>query len=165
MSPRAAWRLEAIGFTQVYDYEHGKRDWGSFGLPREGTMVERPSSADAARRDVPTCRLADDLNVVREHVRAAGWDTCIVVTEGNVVLGRLGRRALSADDSRSIEEAMSEGPSTVRPSLPLDKLVERIKTRNLTSFVVTTGDGKLVGLVLLDEAERLLRGDVYPLAD
>lgn len=156
MSPRAAWRLEAIGFPQVYDYEHGKRDWGSFGLPREGTMVERPSAADAARRDVPTCRLSDDLNAVREHVRAAGWDTCIVVTDGGVVLGRLGRRAFAAGDSQSVEEAMTEGPSTVRPSLPLDKLVERIKKRNLTSFVVTSADGKLVGLVLLDEAEQLL---------
>lgn len=166
MSPRAAWRLEAIGFTQVYDYEHGKRDWGSFGLPREGTMVERPSAADAARSDVPTCRLSDELSEVREHVSAAGWDTCIVVTDGGIVLGRLGRRALAArDDSPSVEQAMSEGPSTVRPSLPLDELVERIKARNLTSFVVTTADGKLVGVVLLEEAERLLRGDARRLAD
>lgn len=157
MSPRAAWRLEVIGFTQVYDYENGKRDWGSFGLPREGTMVERPSAGDAARQDVPTCRLPDDLNEIRKRVRDAGWETCIVVTDDGVVMGRLGRRALAASDSRSIEDAMTDGPSTVRPSLPLDKLVKRIKDRNLTSFVVTTPDGRLVGLVLLDDAERLLR--------
>jgi Mg/Co/Ni transporter MgtE len=157
MSPRAACRLEAIGFEEVYDYEDGKRDWGSFGLPREGTIAERPSAADAARRDVPTCRVSDDLGEVRERVRQAGWDTCIVVTPGAVVLGRLGRRALAADDSGTVEEAMSEGPSTVRPSLPLDKLVQRIKTGNLTSFIVTTPDGKLVGLAMLGEAEQLLR--------
>jgi hypothetical protein len=29
MSPRAAWRLESIGFGQVYDYAAGKADWGS----------------------------------------------------------------------------------------------------------------------------------------
>ena len=156
MSPRAASRLEAIGFMQVYDYEHGKRDWGSFGLPREGTLAESPSAGDAARRGVPTCRLSDDLTAVREHVRASGWETCIVVTDGRVVLGRLGRRALAADDSRSVEDAMSEGPSTVRPSLPLDKLIERIKRRNLSSFVVTTPDGRLVGLALLTEAEQLV---------
>jgi rhodanese-related sulfurtransferase len=37
MSPRAAWRLESIGFTEVHDYVAGKADWGSAGLPLEGT--------------------------------------------------------------------------------------------------------------------------------
>jgi hypothetical protein len=31
MSSRAASRLEALGFGQVYDYVAGKADWGSFG--------------------------------------------------------------------------------------------------------------------------------------
>src|SRR5215213_1348261 len=97
MSPRAAWRLEAMGF-EAYDYEDGKRDWGSFGLPREGKLAERPTAGDVARRDVPTCRLSDDLHVVRHRVREAAWDTCFVVTEERVVLGRLGRRALDGND-------------------------------------------------------------------
>jgi hypothetical protein len=33
MSPRAASRLESIGFEQVYDYVAGKADWGSACLP------------------------------------------------------------------------------------------------------------------------------------
>jgi hypothetical protein len=41
MSPRAAWRLESIGFTRVHDYVAGRADWGSFGLPLEGTMGPR----------------------------------------------------------------------------------------------------------------------------
>ena len=41
MSPRAAWRLESIGFTRAYDYVAGKADWGSFGLPLEGTKGAR----------------------------------------------------------------------------------------------------------------------------
>src|SRR5712691_518454 len=33
MSPRAAWRLERLGFTPVYDYALGKVDWMAAGLP------------------------------------------------------------------------------------------------------------------------------------
>jgi Mg/Co/Ni transporter MgtE len=75
-----------------------------------------------------------------------GWDTCIVVNEERVVLGRLGRKAIAADSDESVEEAMTEDPSTVRPSIGADALLDRMRERNLTSFLVTTPDGQLVGL-------------------
>src|SRR5712691_12170159 len=102
MSPRAAWRLEAMGFENVYDYENGKRDWGSFGLPREGTKAQEPSGGDLVREDVPTCRLEDELKEVRQRVRDAGWDTCMVVNEHGIVLGRLGRKALRAKTQQTV---------------------------------------------------------------
>jgi rhodanese-related sulfurtransferase len=34
-SRRAAARLEALGYTRVYDYEGGKMDWKQAGLPTE----------------------------------------------------------------------------------------------------------------------------------
>ena len=156
MSPRAAWRLEAMGFERVYDYEDGKRDWGSFGLPREGKKTQEPSGGDLAQRDVPTCLLEDDLRQVRERVRASGWETCMVVNEHGIVLGRLGRKALRADSDQTVEEAMTEGPSTVRPSIGGSALLKRMIDNGLTSFVVTTADGKLVGVVLREEAEKVL---------
>jgi CBS domain-containing protein len=156
MSPRAAWRLEAMGFEQVYDYEDGKRDWGSFGLPREGTKAQEPSGGDLARRDVPTCRLNDELEEVRRRVREAGWDTCMVVNEQGIVLGRLGRKALRSETPQAVEEAMTEGPSTVRPSIGGRAVLDRMRDNNLDSFVVTTADGKLVGVVLREEAEATL---------
>src|SRR5207249_889428 len=39
MSPRAAWRLESLGFTEVYEYSAGKSDWGAYGLPLEGKAI------------------------------------------------------------------------------------------------------------------------------
>jgi CBS domain-containing protein len=148
VSPRAAWRLERIGFGRVYDYTAGKADWGSFGLPLEGA---RPSSARVgayARADVPTCAPTDRLRDICDRVEAAGWDTCFVVNEQRVVLGRLGRSALSGRADVTAEEAMSAGPSTVRPSLELDKAVARMQTQNLTGLPVTRSDGVLVGLLL-----------------
>jgi CBS domain-containing protein len=145
-----------MGFERIYDYEDGKRDWGSFGLPREGAKAQEPSGGDLARRDVPTCQLEDDLRKVRERVRGSGWETCMVVTEQGVVLGRLGRNALRASAAQTVEEAMTEGPSTVRPSIGRAALLKRMQDNGLTSFVITTADGKLVGVVLRDEAENVL---------
>ena len=142
-----------MGYATVYDYVAGKKSWGSFGLPREGTNVPERTAGDAAHRDVPTCALDEPLAAVRERVRASGWDTCIVVNDQRIVLGRLGRKAVASDSDESVEEAMSPGPSTVRPSIGTDALLERMRSRNLTSYVVTTPDGRLVGLVRRDELE------------
>jgi CBS domain-containing protein len=131
----------------VYDYEGGKKEWGSWGLPHEGTNVPSVSAADVAHVDVPTCTLDDDLSHVRARVRAAGWDTCIVVNEHRIVLGRLGRRAIAGDTDESVAEAMSPGPSTIRPSIGVDALLDRMHARKLGSILVTTPNGRLIGLV------------------
>lgn len=154
MSPRAAWRLEALGFTNVFDYVAGKVDWGAAGLRYEGSLAERPTAADAADPEVPACSLDDDLAAVRERVRASGWETCIVLNLERIVLGRLGRRAIRSDEPTTIEAAMSEGPSTVRPSQPLQDLVKRMVRSNQRTALVTTSEGRLVGLVKREEAER-----------
>ena len=78
------------------------------------------------------------------------------MNDDRVVLGRLGREAIGSDDDESVEEAMTEGPSTVRPSIGLDALLERMQSKNLSGWLVTTPDGKLVGLVLRSEAEERL---------
>jgi len=94
---------------------------------------------------------------VRERVAAAGWDTCFVTDATGVVLGRLGRAALAGSDDVSVEEAMTLGPSTVRPGLELDKAIERMRDQNLTSLPVTRSDGVLVGILRREDAERALQ--------
>ena len=156
MSPRAAARLEALGFTQVYDYVAGKADWGSYGLPLEG---RRPSSTRVGahvRTDVPVCSTDDRMRDVRENVRREGWDTCFVTNRNGVVVGRLGRASLVGDNDVSVEEAMTPGPSTVRPSMELDQAVERMRQQKLTSLPVTRSDGVLVGVVRREDAEQAL---------
>lgn len=147
MSPRAAWRLEALGFTDVYDYVAGKTDWAAMALPLEGLATETPTAGGAADPSVPTCTLNDDLQQVRAHVRASGWRQCIVVNEQRVVLGRLGRTAIEGDDAGSVEDSMSEGPSTVRPDTPLDQLLERLERQQLETALVSNSEGVLLGVV------------------
>ena len=49
MSPRAAWRLETLGFEKVFDYVDGRADWLAAGLPTEGTGSSLPKAGDVAR--------------------------------------------------------------------------------------------------------------------
>jgi Mg/Co/Ni transporter MgtE len=103
------------------------------------------------RTDVPACRPEDRMPEVRERVRVVGWETCFVTNAGEVVLGRLGREALDGEEDVSAEEAMTLGPRTVRPSLDLDKAIDRMHSQSLTSLPVTHSDGVLVGVVSLDD--------------
>ena len=95
-----------------------------------------------------------NLRAVRQRARDQGWDTCFVVTDDRVVLGRLGRHALALDDESTVEDAMSEGPSTVRPSIGIDALIKRMDERDLTTLPLTTSEGRLVGLVRRADAEK-----------
>ena len=154
MSPRAAWRLESLGFTKVYDYSGGKANWGAFGLPLEGTLG--PRAGEHVRTDVPTYSVDERLQEVRARLRAGDWDTCLVANEARVVLGRLGRRALAREDDVAVEDAMSSGPSTVRPNVTVEAMLERMRRQNLSDVVVTRLDGVLLGLLRREDAERLL---------
>jgi CBS domain-containing protein len=93
---------------------------------------------------------------VQRRASERGWNVCLVVNEQQVVLGRLGRTALRSEADSSVEEAMTPGPRTIRPSARLDAMVERMRDQNLTSLPVTTADGRLVGVLLREDAERAL---------
>src|SRR5438552_2621308 len=154
MSPRAAARLESLGFTQVYDYVAGKADWGSAGLPLEGENPSESRVGAWVRTDAPTCVLSDRLLDVRPRVRESGWDMCLVVDPEGVVLGRVGQTALRGEEDVTAEQAMTPGPGTVRPSARLVDVVERMRRRDLTSLPVTTLNGRLVGVLRREDAEE-----------
>ena len=140
----------------MYDYVAGKADWGSFGLPLEGAEGSATRAGADVRTDVPTCRLTDRLPEVCGRLDESGWDTCFVLDEEGVVLGRIGRRAIRGGEEVTAEEAMTPGPSTIRPSARLRDVVERMQTQNLTNLPVTTSDGRLVGLLTRGDAEQAL---------
>ena len=90
-------------------------DWLAAGLPTEGTTARLPRAGDVARKDVPTCAVDERLGEVRERVRAAGWDACVVVNEERIVFGLLRSRELEGDADARMERVMRPGPSTFRP--------------------------------------------------
>ncbi len=152
MSPRAAWRLESLGFPEVYDYVAGKLDWMAAGLPTEGTNAQHPRAGDVARKDVPTAQLDERLGDVRERVRAKGWEAVVVINSERVVLGLLRSKELEKDPDLRMEQAMRPGPSTFRPYVSIKEMAENMTKHMLESSPITTSDGRLVGLLLQKDA-------------
>lgn len=138
----------------MYDYEDGKLDWLAAGLPSEGTNAERPRAGDVARKDVPTCLLDERLGDVRDRVREAGWDACVVVNEERVVFGLLRSKELEANPDLRIEEAMRPGPSTFRPFVSIEEMAAFMIEHDLDSSPITTSDGRLVGLLRRQDAAK-----------
>ena len=111
--------------------------------PRAGTMV---------RRDVPTCRPHDPLHDIGARMKATRWDLCAVLDDEQVLLGLVDAGALRGAASITAEQVMQFAPTTIRPHLPLDDLAARLKKRD--HMLVTTSDGRFLGVLLRSDVER-----------
>jgi rhodanese-related sulfurtransferase len=147
LSPRAAARLDSLGFARAYDYAPSKVDYLARGLPREGEKAGEQRAADLLRDDVVRCRLADRVDRVQTEVDASPYGFALVLGERDVLLGRLRGSALHGQRTATAEEVMEAGPSTIRADVPLGKLRERLEGGGLNFAVVTTPDGVLMGIV------------------
>ena len=115
----------------------------------------RGSAGDVARRDVPTCDLNEPINEVRRRVAAAGWETCVVLNEQRVVLGLLREEELATGEHEEVEKVMRPGPSTFRPHVPIDEMARFMTEHDLASSPITTSDGRLIGLLRVEDALRV----------
>ena len=159
MAPRAAARLESLGFKEVFEYKAGKLDWLAAGEPTEGENAKRPRAGDVARKDVVVCGLDDRIGQVRDRASTAGWDVAVVVDEERVVLGILRLKQLKTDANLLVEQAMRPGPSTFRPYVPMKEMADYMVEHELDSVPITTSDGKLIGvLVKADAIEHAATG-------
>jgi CBS domain-containing protein len=143
MSPRAAWRLDSLGYD-TYDYVAGKADWLAYGLPYDGFAV---LAGSALTTDVPTCSFRDRLGDVRDALEASRFGMLVTLNAEGVVMGRLNPDALREPDDVPVERIMREGPTTVRPSEELEPLVERMRRADVDGILVTSSDGRLLGLL------------------
>lgn len=104
-----------------------------------------------ARADTPTCRMDEQIDDVRARVKADGWDACVVVNEERVVMGLLRSKELEEQDN-TVERVMRPGPSTFRPHVSILKMARFMVEHDVPNSPVTTSDGRLVGLLLRDDA-------------
>jgi CBS domain-containing protein len=147
MSARAAWRLDALGFTEVHRYQPGKDDWLVARLPLEGRQAGILRAADIARPDVPTCGLDDDISALAEAMQAGDWPLAVVVNDARIVLGRVRPRDLERSSSVRAKDIMLDGPRTIRGTLPASEVGAWLDERKVPGVLVTSADGELVGYV------------------
>jgi CBS domain-containing protein len=127
----------------VYDYVPGKVDWIARGLPTEGEKADAPRAGRLARDDVATCRLGDPA----DGLKTDPYGFCLVLAEDGTLLGRVRRSTLEDGAHGTAEDVMTPGPSTVRYDLGVDELRERLDKRGLKTAIVSTPEGKLIGVV------------------
>lgn len=155
MSPRAAWRLESLGFEEVHDYVAGKADWLGRGWDYEGELSEVPTAGDLAHDDVATCELTDRAEQISRRIAESPYGFALAVNDEGIVLGRVRGSALrDTAPETSAEEVMNPGPSTVRPHHPAEAIAEKLEKRDLKSAVVTDIEGRLIGILRAGEARR-----------
>jgi hypothetical protein len=158
MAPRAAARLESLGFEQVYEYRAGKLDWLAAGNPTQGENSKRPRAGDVARKDVVVCGLKDGVGDVRKRAAAAGWDVAVVVDDARVVLGQLRSELLEEEPALHVENSMRAGPSTFRPYVPIKEMADYMVEHQLDSVPITTSAGQLLGVLRKGDAVREAAG-------
>lgn len=151
MSPRAAWRLERLGFAPVFDYAGGKMDWLAYDLGHEG---EARLAGDVVTRDVPTCRLDERVADVAARLAEQPASLCVALNDAGIVMGIVPGDILQARADARVEGVMVFGVTTIRPSAELGPLLERMHTRHVEAIVVTRPDATLLGLLVAEEAEQ-----------
>jgi rhodanese-related sulfurtransferase len=149
LSARAAWRLESMGFQEVYRYTAGKADWLAAGWETQGTSTKVPRLKQFLQKDAFTCSLRERLEDVKSR-RRASHDICVVISDRNIVLGVIRGEAWNADPQLRIVDAMEPGPRTFRPHVDPKDVQKTLRTDDSDIAIVTTSDGELLGLVRVD---------------
>jgi predicted transcriptional regulator len=156
MSPRAAARLDTLGFEQVYDYAAGKEDWTAAGLPTEGHALQHVARIIDLAVRVPSCELSDTVGVALSRLNEGDRRVVMVTTDDGVILGRLRKKALESDPQTPVEDVMEIGPSTFRADVEIKTLVDRMQRKNVASVPVTNAGGQLLGVFYRVDGERYL---------
>src|SRR3954466_12276766 len=137
MSPRAACRLETLGFSDVYDYVGGKAEWLAYGLPRESENASVPYAGELAHPHPPTCALRDTVADVRAALDGSRYGFCLVLSARRILLGRGRRTAIEgADATAPVESVMELGPSTVRFDTKPGDLVQCLADKHLKTAII-----------------------------
>jgi hypothetical protein len=147
MSPRAACRLEVFGFSTVYDYVLGKTDWMGAGLPTVRADASETRAIDVVDREPPTCSTDTSLREL------PNGRSVVVVSGDRTVIGRISSRQ-SRDEPGVAADVLQPGPTTVRAHEPLLPLLERMAKAHVTEMLVTTPEGRLLGVVHVPDDAR-----------
>jgi CBS domain-containing protein len=124
----------------------GKVDWLAYGLPVEGEQAEFSTLMTQMEADVPTCQLSDSLAEAKRRAEKVGSNLCPVVNQQGIVLGLIREEMWKNALDVPAEKVMELGPVTFRPSYPADDAREFLSKQEWDSALVTSSDGKLMGI-------------------
>jgi rhodanese-related sulfurtransferase len=145
LSPRAACRLEQLGFSEVYDYTASKAAWLAEGGPGEGLLRDADRAGAVVHRDVP--RVPPGAPIGELAAIVGDWELGVVVGCGDIIVGVVRREALGTAVEVAVESVMQTAPATVRPSISIRELAQSMDDDGQDHVLVSKLGGELIGLV------------------
>jgi CBS domain-containing protein len=130
-----------------------KAGWLAHSLPVE-RRDELITARQLARTNIVTCRLSDTIGDVAARIADSAYGFALVTSLSGVLLGRLRDGALNIAPDTPAEHATENGPSTVRPDTPADELARRLRACDLTTAIITTPGGELIGIARRADLEE-----------
>jgi len=103
-----------------------------------------------------TAAIDEPVGTVRARVAASPYGFALVVAGDGTLVGRLRADALAGDPTATAEAVMEAGPSTIRPDRALAELVAVMRGHGLGFMLVTTPEGRLLGVLPRGLAEQTL---------
>lgn len=128
-------------------------------LPVEGEKPNPPTAGRVARDDAVRCSPETRAPDVREAIERSPYPFALVTGGGGLLIGRLAASALEGRGDATAGEIMELDPSTVRPHRAAGELAEHLADKDLQWAIVTTPEGRLLGVASRDDLERAATAD------
>jgi CBS domain-containing protein len=143
-----------LGFTEVYDYLPGKVDWLAHNLPVEGERPDTRTAGRVMRDDAAVCRPTDRIAEVRESIARSPYPFALITSDNHTLVGRAPSSALDPASDRPVWDVAEPGPKTFRPHVSVEKVVEVLADKGLRWAIVTTPEGRLLGVASREDLAR-----------
>jgi CBS domain-containing protein len=133
----------------------GKADWLAHNLPVEGKRATPPTAGRLMRDDVVRCAPGDRVADVLDRIHDSPYTFGLVTDADGHLLGRVrGSLCGESDHERPAGEVMELDPSTVRPHRSAQKVAQRLAEKDFRWAIVTTPEGRLLGVVSRRDLEQ-----------
>ena len=133
----------------------GKVDWLANSLPVDGDRPDAPIAGRAMRGDAALCRPGDRVADVRKLIERSPYPFALVTSDDGTLLGRAPASALAPASQRPVWDVAQPGPKTFRPHVIAAKVAEVLAEKGYRWAIVTTPEGRLLGVASREELERL----------
>ena len=135
-------------------------DWLAHNLPVEGERAEPPTAGRLARDDAVLVAPDDRVGAVLSAIEASPYPFALVSSANRMLLGRVRASELNdAAGGQAVGEVMELDPSTVRPHRGAGELAEQLAEQDLRWAIVTTPEGRLIGVAWREDLERAAAHD------
>ena len=133
----------------------GKVDWLAHGLSVEGERTEAPIAGRAMRDDAARCRPTDRISDVWESIERSPYPFALVTSEDGTLLGRAPSSVLDPASDRPVWDVAEPGPKTFRPHVSAEKVAGILADLELRWAIITTPEGRFLGVAARADLERL----------